>query len=574
MKKMLLRYIIIFAIAFFALVVYNYLWQLTTITSAQALLIQNNENLIDIHNSTGRICQYHLNKEFDISNWTTIWYPAIQSSCWLFFLIPIFRSVKTNPNRRAIWVIIIAYIFLTIPRLANNSLWGDEASTGVYAKNLIQTGKITCWDGKNILSYAHGFELDDNLTSELRTPHLPTYVAAASMWLFGENTFAARFPFVLIGAASIYLVYLFSKKYIGGAFPHWLPAMLLALNVQFLLFMPQCRYYALSLSLTLALLLCFMHKKALLLIVVSILLIQTQYLNAAVGFVLIALFMCNPKFRDYKLFLIVFVTYAAVGLRVLSGANPFDADYSHVGQWLSTDLHYTVPARFWEHLLKYIRDLSTHQIFSYLVIPIILLYNKGYFLLICLFGYLVATVLIIPNSLGAAEYSEIRYIVPIMFLTSVLTAVAVYELYLRNRLLSYLFVLFLLFNTPQFLFAEYYRSGNDELINYLHTLPPDIKVKCYPNYFAMPPLFYGVDCKFVDILSRDKNYNIELPDYVFTDDADIVVIPHTMHKKLKLDNYRIIKTLGGSYNYTTRPEYMLHDFNCKDKKSFIILEKK
>jgi len=47
--------------------------------------------------------------------------------------------------------------------LTNHAFWGDEANTGLFARNLLRFGELTAWDGQNLIGFGLGGELDENL---------------------------------------------------------------------------------------------------------------------------------------------------------------------------------------------------------------------------------------------------------------------------------------------------------------------------------------------------------------------------------------------------------------------------
>lgn len=71
------------------------------------------------------------------------------------------------------------------------------------------------------------------------------------MYFFGETTFAARFPFALLGIISIYLSYILLCSWGQSQRRALLAVFLLVCNVPFILLMRQCRYYAPALVFTL-----------------------------------------------------------------------------------------------------------------------------------------------------------------------------------------------------------------------------------------------------------------------------------------------------------------------------------
>ncbi|MCX5782440.1 MAG: glycosyltransferase family 39 protein [Elusimicrobia bacterium] len=142
--------------------------------------------------------------------------------------------------------IILISLFLGVVDLGNNNYWDDEAANAIFAKNYLATGTFTGWDGRNLCTYRNGGLLDKNLRS-IEQP-LGYIVAAAGFKLFGFLNSAGRFLFVLLGIASLLMLWLllledFSKE----------PALriytliLTAFSYSFLLNIRQCRYYALCL---------------------------------------------------------------------------------------------------------------------------------------------------------------------------------------------------------------------------------------------------------------------------------------------------------------------------------------
>jgi len=54
-----------------------------------------------------------------------------------------------NRWRIVIYLTVLAGL-LAFWGLGNNDLWDDEASSAVYGRNLMKTGKLIAWDGRNI----------------------------------------------------------------------------------------------------------------------------------------------------------------------------------------------------------------------------------------------------------------------------------------------------------------------------------------------------------------------------------------------------------------------------------------
>jgi 4-amino-4-deoxy-L-arabinose transferase-like glycosyltransferase len=128
--------------------------------------------------------------------------------------------------------------------LDHTYLWDDESLVGIIASNLLKTGHLTGWDGRNLLAFRNGALLDDNLRP-INSP-LDFYVAAGSMALLGKSTFAVRLPFLLAGLAALGVFWRLVRRELPTG-PAGLYALaLLALSPAYLLNIRQCRYYALA----------------------------------------------------------------------------------------------------------------------------------------------------------------------------------------------------------------------------------------------------------------------------------------------------------------------------------------
>ncbi len=122
-------------------------------------------------------------------------------------------------------------------------LWIDEAETALLGRSVLVHGVPTAFDGRNIVSQEVGREYGSDYVWRW-TPWLDKYLAAAAFAVLGESTFAARFPFALLGLLCVISVYplalaLFRDRWVGV-----LAMAFLALSVPFILHVRQCRYYS------------------------------------------------------------------------------------------------------------------------------------------------------------------------------------------------------------------------------------------------------------------------------------------------------------------------------------------
>jgi 4-amino-4-deoxy-L-arabinose transferase-like glycosyltransferase len=143
-------------------------------------------------------------------------------------------------------LILVASSYLALTGLDSTYFWDDEALLSITAKNFLSTGQLTAWDGRNLYALNNGSYLSRELL--VNVPPLDIYVAALSFRIFGISTWAARFPFAIAGLATLLVFALTLREEFGTQSWLWVYALgSLALSVTFLLFIRQCRYYALAL---------------------------------------------------------------------------------------------------------------------------------------------------------------------------------------------------------------------------------------------------------------------------------------------------------------------------------------
>ena len=138
---------------------------------------------------------------------------------------------------------------LLFTHLGRDYLWEDEGDTAVLARNILQHGLPMAWDGRTFVAPDYGQRLTSGFVM-VSHPWLQYYTVAASFAIFGDSIWAARFPFALAGLATILLVYAIVLFAAGSRRAAVSASVLLAANVQFLLFSRQARNYSLHAFLT------------------------------------------------------------------------------------------------------------------------------------------------------------------------------------------------------------------------------------------------------------------------------------------------------------------------------------
>jgi 4-amino-4-deoxy-L-arabinose transferase-like glycosyltransferase len=194
---------------------------------------------------------------------------------------------------------------LLFTNLGSGYLWADEGDTAVLARNVIKFGFPRAWDGTTFMDSDFGARENSDLVM-VSSPWLQYYVTAASFVLFGQSTFAARFPFALFGCLTLVFVYRIICNVTADRRAALCATILMIGSVQFLLFCRESRYYAVEMLLTCLLIDAFL---------------QLRSAGRAIGFTIVAilLFHAHP---------IGIVPVVALGLLTL-----FDRTFSAHRRW-------------------------------------------------------------------------------------------------------------------------------------------------------------------------------------------------------------------------------------------------
>jgi len=139
----------------------------------------------------------------------------------------------------ALALLVVAVAYFT--RLDAPLLWGDEADTGVEARNILKVGYPLAFDGRNVSIYDDGSQLNEHLVCN-KIPWCQYYLGAASLLLFGQGTAGLRALFALCGALTFFPVYALLKPRVR--FPAF-TTMLILTAPQIVLFQRNARYYPL-----------------------------------------------------------------------------------------------------------------------------------------------------------------------------------------------------------------------------------------------------------------------------------------------------------------------------------------
>lgn len=505
--------------------------------------------------------------------------------------------------------------------LDNHLLWDDEANTALFARNLLAHGELTAFDGTNLVGFRGGGELDENLQN-VYMPPLQYWVAAAGFAVLGESTFAARVPFVLLGLAALVLLAVFSRRLLGEEFPWWLPVAITAVSPAWLLFIRNCRYFAPGVFFVLLLLAAFtsrgfrLRNQALAIAVIGVSVVAlflTNYFNAFAG---MSAVVCLLALREYRTrghllrLAVVLAVSGAMAAHVWFNLNPFETENIRAE---------TTPAveRFFTLLGWHLAGLGTFEFFPVLLAPLVALpllvrrlaaerplTARALVVAVAMLAAIAATALTSPQSVSGSMVADMRYLVPLIPLGALVTAVVVV---LLHRLwkpaavavfaiacfsnLGHLGFLgdengFLPPKGPQCTLCRYvgenaddWETSTEKLVAFLVQSRPGRQVLLIPSYMGYSPMFYRPDLRFCCQLEPGhqvrEDLKAKLPGYVWwhraAPDIGLVSRPPPPQPDGPLwvrgqfmGHYRIAGRVDAQPVDTSRPEIPWHAFGAAE----------
>lgn len=325
--------------------------------------------------------------------------------------------------------------------LSHYALWDDEAVTALDAKGIMRTGDASVlMEHGNIVGYRNGVAVQG--FCDRVDPPLQNYLTAASFSLFGVEAWAGRLPFAFFGMATVALI-------LWGARREKLSVLImLALglcgNVSLILFCRQCRYYALSVFFTTAIIYIYWRWKPtartfLVLAGLSALLFASNYLTY------LALYLClaidyvfwHRKKWPFSWRMALLVMGPQVLLNGIVGFlwNPLRTQYG--GSIYLNNFWDRLTLLFW-----YWRDLNVCEFFALpmLVLALVVgLIQKREWLVrgcVVMAAFLTAIALISPQSIHITSVADVRYMVPIIPLAVVLEVGAIWTLLHESSFLA------------------------------------------------------------------------------------------------------------------------------------------
>ena len=518
------------------------------------------------------------------------------------------------------WIVLVAIVscYLALSNLAHTHFWDDEAEVGIIARNLLASGKFTGWDGRNLLAYRNGSALDEHLRPI--NPPLFYPLTAVSFALFGQSTWAGRFPHAILGLMTlgIFLLLLWADFPGDKVFQAYC-FVLLALSTVFLLNIRNCRYY--SLCLFFSILTYYFYRyfiitkkpKFLVGLVSSALLFFFSHYMLAAAFLLslgaLHLVFHRHDFSHREWFLVLAAIAFFLFLTV-----PYIVYYK---VWCRPDFE---THQFWIiRRLKLIwwnlRELNGLGALPWMVVVwfAYLVFHRRSRLQhlpkLCAWAILglgnaLSIALLSPQPTEIETIADVRFLIVsvpflVVFAGSILVSIHRFNPFLAVGLLGIHLACNVFSLTPdnrsfRFLLPAFikeinspYPTANGGAVEFLetNTLHDDI-VYAYPDYFNYPLMFYvGDHCRFGCLLNRRTSLPQQtletlgapllieenFPDWVLSFGTyktvntiiELFSRPHEESGKTVKYHYELFQVLDVYWDETQRPELMWHSFGPK-----------
>jgi 4-amino-4-deoxy-L-arabinose transferase-like glycosyltransferase len=535
-------------------------------------------------------------------------------------------SKKPGANRLTLWLhefglskrdailctaALLCAVFLGAWGFTNHAFWDDEASTALFARNLLATGELTAWDGVNLIGYRLGAQLDESLQNPYAPP-LQYYIAAAGFYLFGETTFGGRILFLILGILALPALMLWTRRHFDGRVPLWLPALIAALSPAFLLFIRQCRYFAPAMLFTLCLLAAWSwtgstRRSRYAVLAAGALstagLWYASYLNAVSALAMLPVFFLDGRYRTRQkgVFLGVVLAVSLIcGIHIYFAKGPTASQFAPASFITGLD---RISALFAQHMV----GLGTFEFFPVLLMVVLMVpfagqrfgrlrrfARQGWAVFLAMIAAILVTALFSPQPVSGAANADMRYIAPLILTGAALTAVCLVILWDLSRPLACLAAILVVMSNvltlswvavPQVPLrstllsylaegAENYKTGTEALVEAVAALPGGSRVLIFPDYMTYGPMFYVPGQRYCWQLTERKTLQPglreTLPDYLFVERArpDFIltgpVAPESLiarfEGKFGKGTYRLRGYLQGDWRDCSRPEIPLHCF--------------
>lgn len=495
------------------------------------------------------------------------------------------------------------------------SFWSEEAMVSSIAQNFLKTGHFTAWNGQNLSTLQGGLDLTSEMTISDKGK-LPYFVAAIGIGLFGETHLGGRILFYFAGIMSLWFLSLWASKFFRESIPFALPSLLLASNISFLLYFPQCRsdsfifffstlwLWSLSIvyevnSLRLSFSLGFVAITGLAL---------TSPLSALEMGLISPLFFLIAEFRQKYYFLFVKMAYSLLSIIFLLNGY-FKEIVRHC-------LQYDYIDHSFKNIILILKGLEQFAFIPTILLPLLIFpffhqklehlrfLTKRAILILIMIGVLCLTDIIFsPKITLTSDIAAMNNLLIILVLSSVMCSFIIKIIREGLGTFASLSILLLLITTSIFYLSQttvsfYLRdrfqelqnnhgSGDDAFLTALKPIHSGLKVTLFPEYFLPVAQFYRPDLIYTGIIDPHESKMTSsdtLPDYVKKgkENPDFILIGLG---SVKLDTsflyfgqrYQLIHIHESFWQEKSRPDLPLHQFYSKvedDKLSGIAVFRK
>lgn len=507
----------------------------------------------------------------------------------------IVQNLKQHP-----WVLpTIIFTILVLLGANMHPLWGDEAETALFARNILKYGVPKGWDGVNIMGIEDAAVLDKNLVNH-SSPWAQYYLVALSFKLFGESSLSARLPFILLSTLILPLIYFLTLNITKNKFTSMLTLVISCLSVPLILFSFQARYFSLNIvvSLILAFFIYVIAKKGvipkLIFALSGIIFFYSNYIVFVVFYISLSsayfIYLLMKKDKFIKKFLVNWIALSfVISLFTLPWIIKFEPFATRIGFTPATG------GSLIATIIDSYKHYNSNGVFPLLFIPILLVVfyrmvkqkkdDVSYltFLVSLVIVHLLLMVGITSVPTNPLIFTEPRYTVCIIPFLIIISAILVNHLFQINKklgilvLIIYLFTNLFTLETPRSLLYDFLRELNHpyqtpdiQVANYLKTNAEKGDTAFVNLDHAHEPLIFHLDgyIRFVDRISRiNKRVFPEnkstLPRYIydFRENPDWVIL-YSKYKNSDSFYTRDVRTLPAGinlsdYNETVIPTFFL-----------------
>jgi hypothetical protein len=508
-----------------------------------------------------------------------------------------------SPCNRCVWlplsavVLIVSCIFLFF-RLGHYPLWCDEAETAIYARGIARTGDTLAKIDHNIYVLRNG-SLLKNLHGRY-VPPASLYLAAPFVGVSGTSSLWPRVPFAACGLLSVvFLIYWMARSRLSST--AWIVmSIALLVNVSFFLFCRQCRYYSLTILLSLVIVYLYLNWNGrwvgiVLMMLASVLLILTHYLAYAGLYTVLAcdylLFGRRQKRLKIGHWLLLLVPQAIAGIITVWIYNPIGVEV--VPDALQQNFILDKLTLIWWN----IRDLNQCELYVGILIlaaPLIYIWTRNVWLLrgfIAIIAYTLAITILSPQATMGTTEADIRYLTPLLPLFIGLSDLVIVSI-TRHRWFFALPLVLLIMgsNVANHPFSPSHWSSRpvefaDELLYPRDTslsvviqwindnVQPGESIWIWPNYIEASFMYHAPHPIYAWHLNYPpKEQFAALPSihFIYRDFPDYFIVFGLFKKnaeqvinflKSKGVEYRLIKVLDIYWDDLTRPEIFWRSFH-------------